>query len=295
MDRETKAFSLEVKSLDEAGTFEGLLSVYDVVDAHNDVVERGAYAKTLQELGGSVPLLWQHDPARPIGTLQLKDGQDGLGVTGRIALDDNVPDAKMAYALLKRGVIRGLSIGYKAIKKVTGDNGIRRLKEIKLFEGSLVTVPANRFAVVTDVKAATMQRKDFAEELEKIQTWALHYQMLSALTSALEKIRYEDEGSRDQRIAMGASVIQQFSEAYTDYLPRLMDMMGVKLDGVPQSAAQMVDRAEQQILDLKASHSGTESAAGAEEAKAENAMEPENHSIALSPEWLANFNRRFHV
>lgn len=292
MDRETKAFNLELKSLDEAGMFEGLLSVYNVVDAHNDVVEHGAYVKTLQESGGSVPLLWQHDPTRPIGTLLMKDGPEGLYVSGRLALHDDVPDAKMAYALLKRGVVRGLSIGYKAIKKVTGDNGIRRLKEIKLFEGSLVTIPANRFAVVTDVKAATLQRKDFAEELERIQTGGLHYQMLNALSSALEKIRYEDEGSREQRIAMGVSVVQQFAEAYTDYLPRLMDLMGVKLDA-PQLSAQMIANTDQQILDLKASHSGTESAAGAEEAKADNAMEPQPHSIALSPEWLANFNRRF--
>jgi uncharacterized protein len=47
-----------------------------------------------------------------------------------------VPEAKSAYALLKKGVIRGLSIGYDTIKSVM-DGGVRKLTELKLWEISL--------------------------------------------------------------------------------------------------------------------------------------------------------------
>lgn len=218
---ERKTFGLTVKNVnEEAGTFTGLLSVYGVVDEYGDVVERGAYTKTLQENGGSLPLLWQHNQELPIGKLQVLDGEDGLEVSGKLVLDDNVPQAKTAYALLKAGVVGGLSIGFRTVRKKMEGN-IRKLKEIKLFEGSLVTIPANRFALVSAVKAAGHgESKDFLSELEQIQVFDTFYQLMAALRYALYEITMNSDLGDDEKESAAAEAIDQFRAAFVGFVQR---------------------------------------------------------------------------
>jgi HK97 family phage prohead protease len=143
-------FEFEIKSLDEEGVFEGKLAVYGNVDLIGDVIEPGAFTKTLSERGSSVPLLWDHDLSTPIGSLELTDGASALMAKGKLLIHD-VPKAREVYALMKAGVVRGLSIGYRALKaKSVGS--VRHLKELALFEGSLTVVPMNPEALVTAVK-----------------------------------------------------------------------------------------------------------------------------------------------
>lgn len=155
-------FRFEVKDVAEDGTFQGLLSVYDVLDHGGDVVEKGAFTKTLRESKGIVPLLWQHDKSEPIGLLYLEDSEKALKARGELALD--LPTARKAHTLLKKGIVKGMSIGYETVKGPM-ENGVRRLKEIKLWEGSLVTFPMNPKAQVTSVKSD----EDFAVALREFK------------------------------------------------------------------------------------------------------------------------------
>lgn len=220
-----KAVHFEVKTLGEDGTFEGILSPYGNVDEGGDVVERGAFTKTLQESGSSVPLLWQHKTDNPIGTLELADMADGLYCKGSLVLDlmpngqPMVPDAHKAYALIKARVVRGLSIGFDAMKAPV-EGGIRRLKELKLWEGSVVTFPMNLSALITAVKtsrAAGEAKDDFAAELQEIQLYAARYQMMDALSSSLREILYDAEET--DKPAASRITIQQFMDAYVAMLP----------------------------------------------------------------------------
>jgi len=165
VDRETKDFSIKIKGLDSAGqgSFEGLLAVYNNVDLGGDLIEPGAFSKTLAS-GRSVPLLWQHDPHQPIGTLTLIDGPDALRVKGQLLME--IPTAKDAYTLLKSGVIKGMSIGYDTIKESI-ENGVRHLKELRLWEGSIVTFPMNEAAMVTGIKG-NLSDADRAKHLKAI-------------------------------------------------------------------------------------------------------------------------------
>jgi HK97 family phage prohead protease len=145
-----KDFKFALKQLDENGSFTGLAAVYGNVDLGNDVIEPGAFQKTLADKGGEVPILWQHDQREPIGLGKLSDSSEGLVVKGELALES--PVAQKAYGLLKRGVLKGLSIGYDDVKsKVVG--GVRRIAEMKLWEVSLVTFGMNPLAQVTGVKS----------------------------------------------------------------------------------------------------------------------------------------------
>jgi HK97 family phage prohead protease len=148
-----KELKLNVKSLDGQGQFTGLASVYGNTDLGGDIVLPGAFTKTLADRGGEVPILFAHDMRQPIGLGKLRDTVGGLEIQGQLVLN-GVPKALEAYQLLKAKVLRGLSIGYDVVKSDV-QNGIRHLRELKLFEISLVTVPMNEMAVVSSIKASS--------------------------------------------------------------------------------------------------------------------------------------------
>lgn len=138
------------------GSFAGLASVYNVTDLHGDVVVPGAFTKTIQERGGRIKLLWQHDPNIPIGVGEISDSEAGLVLKGRLTL--GTEKGREAYALLRDGVVDALSIGYDTVKQSKGEDGVRRISEIRLWEVSLVTFPANQLARIGAVKNAALER-----------------------------------------------------------------------------------------------------------------------------------------
>ena len=160
----TKDFALQVKDLSDEGTFIGYGSIFGNLDSYGEVVEPGAFAKSLSRHvreKSSPIMLWQHNPEEPIGVWEnLEEDAKGLKGTGRLVLE--AARGREAYALLKAGAIRGLSIGYREVK-VEPDGNARRLKELDLLEISVVTFPANRRASVTDVKSEHMD--EFARRL----------------------------------------------------------------------------------------------------------------------------------
>jgi HK97 family phage prohead protease len=81
----------------------------------------------------------------------------------------SVPQAKQAYDLMREGVVKGLSIGYRTIKETMVGN-IRHLKELRLFEGSLVTLSMNPLATITAVK--TLEPEQDREALEAFRNAA---------------------------------------------------------------------------------------------------------------------------
>lgn len=153
-----RQFQFELKSVGEDGTFTGLASTYNNVDLGGDAVMPGAFTKTLAEKRGQVPVLMGHDTASPIGLATVTDSPQGLVVKGELVLEAD--GAASAYALLKKGVIKGLSIGYDTVKSVM-DGGVRKLSELKLWEISLTAFPMNPEAVITSVKSEADQIAQF--------------------------------------------------------------------------------------------------------------------------------------
>jgi len=159
MKNKTKKYlarPLQLKEVNDDGTFVGYGSVFHVEDDYKDVVVPGAFVKSLSEhktLGRMPALLWQHNSSQPIGVWEeMIEDDHGLLCRGRLLIDD-VQQAKEAHALLKAGAISGLSIGYRTIvDEYDRESGISTLKELELWETSLVTFPANDAARVTGVK-----------------------------------------------------------------------------------------------------------------------------------------------
>lgn len=137
---------------DKDGVFEGYASVFGIVDQGMDVVERGAFTKSLGS-GRKVKLLWQHDMAKPIGVWdEIREDERGLFVKGRILKD--VQQGAEAMALMRAGAIDSMSIGYRTVDaSFEGGGDVRKLHELELFEISLVTFPMLPDAKITDIKS----------------------------------------------------------------------------------------------------------------------------------------------
>jgi len=139
---------------------QGYASVFGRRDQGGDVVQAGAYGASLKALaaaGRRVKMLWQHDPAQPIGVWdEVREDATGLYVKGRILMD--VERGREAAALLAAGAIDGLSIGYRTLRAERDGKGQRLLAELELWEVSLVTfpmLPEARVAAKSDDLAET--------------------------------------------------------------------------------------------------------------------------------------------
>lgn len=154
---------LEVKFAGEIGTFTGYASTFGgEPDAYGDLVQPGAFRKSLSRFaaeGSTPPMLWSHDQSEVIGRWNsLAEDAKGLKVEGQ--LDMNVARAREAYSLLKGKAVSGLSIGFMLPpegRKFNPD-GTRTLMEVDLAEISVVAIPANRGATITDVKSVESLR-----------------------------------------------------------------------------------------------------------------------------------------
>lgn len=153
-----KACDIVVKSLEDDGTFTGYASVFNYVDAHNDVVCRGAFQQSLdrwRKKGTWPKMLWQHAHDQVVGVwTQMFEDEVGLYVVGKLLLD--VEKAREAYTLLKTKAVDSLSIGFRLKRSMRGRFGTRDvtyLHEVDLMEVSLVTFAANEEARILDVKS----------------------------------------------------------------------------------------------------------------------------------------------
>ena len=147
-------------------TISGYASLFGKSDQGGDIVESGAYGVSLAN-GRSIKMLWQHDPAQPIGVWdEVREDAKGLWVKGRLLTD--VAKGREAASLIGAGAIDGLSIGYRTVKARKDNKGGRLLSELELWEVSLVTFPmlpdARVGAKGDDPAAATLRAMTAAFE-----------------------------------------------------------------------------------------------------------------------------------
>ena len=158
---EYKTIAFEVEDYDEEeGIFSGYGAVFSNIDSGGDIIEPGAFTKTIAEGAGRVKILSGHNDALlPIGVpVELREDAKGLYMRGKISDTALGRDVK---TLIKDGVLGELSIGYDPVVFEYDESGIRHLREVKLWEISVVTWAMNEQAVITGYKA-----DDFAAQVE---------------------------------------------------------------------------------------------------------------------------------
>lgn len=121
--------------------FTGYAALFDVADRGGDVIRRGAFG----DAGAPLPLLWQHDPKRRIGTVEGLS-EDALGLKIEASIEGRDGCSREVAAMLNEGRVSGLSFGYRVRACRTGPPGRggipgRELTALDLVEVSLVTNP----------------------------------------------------------------------------------------------------------------------------------------------------------
>ena len=151
-----RAYSvLNVKSIDaEQRTISGIATTPEVDRAGDIVVSTGVKYKN------PLPLLWQHNHSLPVGTVEFgTPTQKGVPFTAKLpnieesgTLKDRVDEA---WQSVKSGLVTAVSIGFRPfadkIERLKG-GGIKFL-ETEVFELSLVTIPANAGATISQIKS----------------------------------------------------------------------------------------------------------------------------------------------
>ena len=234
---ESKSFAMEFKALDEAGTFSGYASVFGNVDQGGDIVHPGAFKRTIQHYRQAkkrIPLLFGHETGldEVVGYVDaddlIEDGK-GLRLSKGVLMIDELESAKKAHALMRAGILTEMSFGYDAVKKdYTGS--IRNLREVKLYEISLVLWPMNEESQVTDVKTARpmdAKASDFATILRRDTVTASLYdrrwKLNSALSDAIHGVLCDDELSP-------ADAMQLIDDSLTQFSAEMMTWARTALD-----------------------------------------------------------------
>lgn len=197
----TKSVELNVKSVDiEEGVISGHASVFGNVDSYGDIVVKGAFSKFLDRIkdtGKVIPVFYGHnmeDPKANIG-LATELYEDELGLFFKAKLDlSGDTYGRIVYEQLKDGRLDSLSFGYSVLDAEMSGKGYE-LKELELYEISVVPIPANPEAMITEVKAG---RAISAKNLDLIRR---AYEALGELLDA-----YGDEGSGSEEKSAGIPV-----------------------------------------------------------------------------------------
>lgn len=212
------------KSADDAGTISGYFSTYDrIPDSYGDVIAKGAFTETIEKRkasGHPFPLCWNHDLDQIIGSVNPDDIQDTDKGPLMTASFFNSPLAQEKREIVKSGVVYQFSFAYDILEAgpVELENGIKanELRKLDLFEVSIVPIPANQNAVMTEVKAG--RRNSKADE-DKIR------QAISLLQSVLDTEDSDD--GEDEPEANGAPEELKASNPEKDNLLEYIKSMEV--------------------------------------------------------------------
>jgi len=158
MEKQFKAFGFEfeAKADGDRMLIEGYGSTFGNIDHGNDIVISGAFKDSLQK---RMPkMLWQHDKRQIPGVWrEASEDSRGLYLKGEFL---NTSLGRDVYEQAKAGAIDTMSIGYSA-KDFEIDSGVRTLKQVDLFEVSLVTFPMNEQARIVAVKGLPQTVREF--------------------------------------------------------------------------------------------------------------------------------------
>jgi HK97 family phage major capsid protein/HK97 family phage prohead protease len=146
-----RAYStINIKSVDdERRVIEGIASTPTPDRMGDVVVPEGMKFKT------PFPFLYQHNSSKPIGqVVKASTSADGMTVRVQLAPAGVADYIDEAWSLIKAGLVRGLSIGFRSLEESWDKtiNGFRYLRT-EIMELSAVTIPANAEATILTVKS----------------------------------------------------------------------------------------------------------------------------------------------
>ena len=226
MEHKYKHFELKAKA-DDDGIIAGYFSTYDEVpDSYGDIIRPGAFTETFkkrEETGHPFPLCFNHDFSAVIGAVDVvNDTEKGPYIEAHFL---DTEQAQNVRKMLKSGAIYQFSFAYDVLgweepTREQLDKGIYNiLTKLEVFEISVVTVPANQNAVVTEVKSGRRNSKKDAEVIKQIRDLAQ-----SLLDEGENEDTQADDGAKSEEVN---SEVNEASEEQkkTDNSKRIQDLL----------------------------------------------------------------------
>jgi HK97 family phage prohead protease len=202
---------LKRESVLETGQFEGHGAVFNNVDFGGDRIQKGAFRNSLasyKQQSRLPPMLWAHDSSIVIGRWDsITEDDYGLRVRGTLA---KTPKGEETRQLLLMGAIDGMSIGYKTADAEFDREGNRVLKQIDLFEVSLVSMPMNTLARV----AAAKGNKGICSitEWERVMRQTFGWSRSTATRFASQTYKHFDAANKGGEAAAGEALLENLNE-----------------------------------------------------------------------------------
>lgn len=151
---------LEIKLVDAAATtgiFSGYASVFGKIDDYGDTIMPGAFKNSIRAKGVKGIKLLKDHYGDPVGEfVEMKEDERGLFVRGQI--DPDLDGGPNLIKQVAKGYKDGLSIGFNVVEATRGKDGRRQIGEVDLWETSIVTFPADKFARITEARSASHAR-----------------------------------------------------------------------------------------------------------------------------------------
>ena len=225
---------------EDGGIVKGYASTFDRdPDAWGDVVAHGAFAKSLErwkqlnEDGKFIPLLWGHDTFDPTSNIgRVVDAvEDDRGLLITAEFDSDNEKAQYVRKLVKEGRVYQFSFAYEVRDwgQVELEDGRKanELRDLELFEVSLVQIPANQHATVEEIKSGEISaefikagRRNSAKDADALREINDHAKQIQTVVSGLladdepPAEGGEDEGEAEGKSAEGHESQAEFVAAY---------------------------------------------------------------------------------
>lgn len=149
-----RAYSiLTVKAVEDEKRIIRGIATTPAVDRVGDIIDPLGVKFT-----NPMPLLWQHKHDKPIGTVVFgKATKDGIPFEAELPLVEEAGTLRdridEAWQSIKLGLVRAVSIGFRAVEYAFMENGGIHFTETEVYELSAVTIPANAEAVISAIKS----------------------------------------------------------------------------------------------------------------------------------------------
>ncbi|MBQ9020586.1 MAG: HK97 family phage prohead protease [Eggerthellaceae bacterium] len=231
----------DAATVTDGGTVSGYASTFDRdPDAYGDVIAKGAFAKSLarwEEVGKPVPLLYGHnteDPEYNIGkVLHIEEDERGLYIEAEFDADN--PKAQYVRKLVQEGRLYQFSFAFDCTDwaEIELEDGTRanELRELDIFEVSLVQIPANQHAEVTDVKDAQPEaksgRRNSKADADELRAIVEHAAAIQSIVDGLlaDESEAEDETQANAEEPKQANAEEQRAKEIAELLDEANEML----------------------------------------------------------------------
>ena len=222
---------------EDGGIVKGYASTFDrEPDSYGDIVAPGAFAKSLERWkalnaeGKYIPLLWGHDTDDPKSNIgRVVDAiEDDRGLLVTAEFDSENEKAQYVRKLVQEGRVYQFSFAFEIRDQATVEleNGMKanELRDLELFEVSLVQIPANQHATVEEVKSDEPEikagRRNSAKDADELRNIASAANQIIEVVNGLladdeaPTTDGDDEGEAEEKAAEGQTSQAEFVDAY---------------------------------------------------------------------------------